>query len=82
MYKTALFDMAYYKQTILPPSVELLLQHNKWATSWENLSSGVCNHVRHKPACPATETAQCLKNFGLSKYTYYTIWVANKEGTD
>ena len=31
-----------------------------WATSRENLSSEVCDEVRHKPACSATETSWSL----------------------
>ena len=33
----------------------------KWATSWENLSSGVWDQVRLKPACSAAETSWRLK---------------------
>ena len=32
----------------------------KWAKSWENLSWGVCNKVRLKLACPATEGSKSL----------------------
>ena len=31
-----------------------------WATSWENLSSEFCDHVRLKPACSTTEASKCL----------------------
>ena len=34
-----------------------LLLNMKWATSRENLSSEVCDQVRLKPACSATETS-------------------------
>ena len=32
-----------------------------WATSWENLSSGVCDQVRLKPICSATEASKRLE---------------------
>ena len=28
-----------------------------WATPWENVSSGVSDQARHKPACAATEAS-------------------------
>ena len=30
---------------------------NIWATTWQNMSSGVTDQARHKPACPATEAS-------------------------
>ena len=39
----------------------------KWASSQENLSSGVCVQVCLKPTCSAAETRW---KFGFSKYTY------------
>ena len=44
----------------------------KWATSRENLSSRVCDQVRLKPACSATDKLECW-TFGSRKYRYYTI---------
>ena len=48
-----------------------------WATSWKHLYSGVCDQVRLKPACSATEASS-----GFSKYRYYTIRAANNNGAD
>ena len=28
-----------------------------WATTWQNVSSGVSDQARHKPACAATEAS-------------------------
>ena len=28
-----------------------------WASSWKNVSSGISDQARHKPACAATETS-------------------------
>ena len=48
------------------------------ATSWENLSSAICQQVRLKPAGSATETNKSW-NFGFSKYRYYTIYYLGRE---
>ena len=42
------------------------------------LSSGVCDKVRHKPACSAAETW----NFWFCKYRYYFIQSENNKGAD
>ena len=34
---------------------------NIWATPWENVSTGVSDQARHKPARAATEAARVLK---------------------
>ena len=34
---------------------------NIWATTWQNMSSGVSDLARHKPACAATETRESLE---------------------
>ena len=44
---------------------EKKLKH-KWATPFENLSFEVCDHVRLKPACSATEASWSLEIFGLA----------------
>ena len=46
-----------------------LLNEMKWATSWQILSLGVCDQVRHKLACTATEAW----NFGYRNKRHYTI---------
>ena len=43
---------------------------------------GVCDLVRLKPACSATEASLSLENFGFSKYRYYTFLAANNKGAD
>ena len=35
----------------------LMTNSYKWATTWQNLSSGVFDQARHKPACTATEAS-------------------------
>ena len=37
--------------------IVLFCQHYKWATPWENVSSGVFDQARHKLACTATEAS-------------------------
>ena len=41
---------------------------------------GICDKVRLKPACSATETWSW--NSGYNKYGYYTIQAANNKGAD
>ena len=36
-----------------------------WASSWENVSSGVCDQVRLKPACSDTEESYSLESLDL-----------------
>ena len=44
-----------------------------WATSRENVSSGIFNQVRFKPACSATETARLLKLWTEQVYIPYYL---------
>ena len=41
----------------LQKTPEKLGHYNNWATSWENLSSGVSKQLRLKPACSADVTS-------------------------
>ena len=44
----------------------------KWATSWENQSSRVCDQVRLKQACSVTEASQSLEALeDIKSYKYY-----------
>ena len=38
---------------------------SKWATTQQNVSSGVSDQARHKPACAATEASQSLEILAL-----------------
>ena len=55
-----------------------------WATSQENLSLGVCDQVRLKPACSATEGSQSLEILGLTSTCIGIILskLANNKGPD
>ena len=37
--------------------VEIIKLEYIWATPWENVSLGVSDQARHKPACTATEAS-------------------------
>ena len=39
----------------------LMNTYNIWASPWENVSSGVLEQARHKPACAATEASWSLE---------------------
>ena len=45
-------------------SVRSIVVQN-WATSWENLSSEVCDQIRLEPACSATEAKQSLETLDM-----------------
>ena len=46
-----------HKQTVQTPIRVYTVCHSlyNWAATWENLSSGVCDQIRLKPACSAKE---------------------------
>ena len=48
----------------------LLLTYTKyiWASTRENLSSGVCEQHRRRPACASTQSDQCLCYSLFGKY--------------
>ena len=46
--------------------IALIKTSSIWALSRENLSSVVCDQVRFKPVCSATETSERLESLGLA----------------
>ena len=46
----------------------LMLQEKKWAWMQENLSSGVCEQQRRRPACASAQSDQCLCYSLFEKY--------------
>ena len=55
---------------IQPSTTQIILMDRQtditiWAPSNENVSSGVCDQLRFKPACAATETSQNLEILDL-----------------
>ena len=49
-----------------------------WATSWENLSSAMCEQQRHWSACASVQSDQCLCCLLLSIIINFAVnWKAN-----
>ena len=65
--KTKIYSIIY---RIFPKSII-------WASTLENLSSGVCEQHRHRPSCTSTQTDQRLYYSLFEKYHIYTCFEQN-----